>query len=150
MITERKLIEELTNIDDIEMIKQKLEEVLKQFPSDDEFITLKTWGYSANYMYTKEYKKQQGYINWCKIFHNLFDNVKYRIPKIDETKKIGLWLYFDHMDRFDVSNFQKAVQDAICNELGIDDRLVNVMACRTNKYITDVKDSRIYFVIKNI
>ena len=44
----------------------------------------------------------------------------------------------------------KVAVDTETTGLGIDDKLVNVMACRTNKYITDVKDSRIYFVIKNI
>ena len=147
---ERKFLEELLLIDDIDALKKMIRETMEYYPKDEEYIVLKTFGFSNNYMYDKTYKKTQAYLNWCKIFKGLINQVKKQIPDIDDNKKIGLWLRFDHFEKFDVSNFIKAVQDRICQELGLEDNKVQIMECKTNKYITDVRDSRIYFYIKNL
>ena len=147
---ERNFLEQLLLIDNIDTIKLMIEEELKYYPKNEEYIVLKTFGFSNNYMYDKTYKKTPAYLNWCKIFKGLINQVKDQIPNIDDSKKIGLWLRFDHFEKFDVSNFIKAVQDRITQELGIEDNKVQIMECKTNNYITDVRDSRIYFYIKNI
>ena len=109
---ERNFLEQLLLIDDIDTIKLMIEEELKYYPKNEEYIVLKTFGFSNNYMYDKNYKKTQAYLNWCKIFKSLINQVKDQIPNIDDSKRIGLWLRFDHFEKFDVSNFIKAVQDS--------------------------------------
>lgn len=156
---EFELLLESENIEEIKRILLSL----KDFNIDDinslsNYLTLKTWGFSENYMYIARvgydgtgYDKERTdkYNNWCNIFKDQMNMVKHNIS-VEKDKPLELHLRFDHNRKFDVTNFIKAVQDNICSNLGLDDNNIVKLTCETNKYITDNKDARIYFIIKNV
>jgi len=55
------------------------------------------------------------------------------------------------MDKFDISNFSKAILDqVVTRELGEDDNIVDKVIIEKNKSVNSYKDGRIYICIRNV
>lgn len=158
-----KELEMILNCNDIDKIKMMILNIEENNPDDvdnvNNYLKLKTWGFSENLMYEArvgyqkgdklDKERTKGYNNWAKIFNDQMNLVKHLI-NIDKNKPMELYLMFDHNKRFDVSNYIKAVQDNICLALNIDDNLIRKVVCQTNKHIDNPNDGRTYFIIKNV
>lgn len=72
--------------------------------------------------------------------------------KLDFSKKINIWLQFDHLNKFDVTNLSKTAIDMIIATFKIydksaDDKLVQLRNCSTHKIVDNYKDGKIYYII---
>lgn len=137
----------------IDKVVVTLEENIKSIlPTETEYTEIKTYGFSVNAMYIarEEYgevkmRRSAKYNNWCNAFPIE------QLPKVDHidfTKRVDIWLEFDHLNKFDCHNLHKSLIDTACKYWGVNDNNVQLMRCVTRKYVKDVKDARIYICIK--
>lgn len=61
---------------------------------------------------------------------------------------VDVFLYFDHMERFDCHNFHKSFFDAFAKYFNVDDRNFHLKNCDTNEYVDGYAEGKIYFCIR--
>ena len=66
---------------------------------------------------------------------------------IDFNKKVNIWLKFDHLEKFDVTNFSKTFIDKVASILKVDDKNIQLKECSTNKIVDSYSDGKIYYII---
>lgn len=128
-------------------------------PREENIITLEVHGFSVNSMYEyviDKYSKKprpiksKQYNKWINNFLNECARKEINREGINFTKPVGVWMYFDHKKNMDVTNYAKTLIDALCKYWGVDDKMVQIMACRTNSYIDNYSDGQIHIALKNI
>lgn len=137
----------------IDKLAETLEENIKSIlPTETEYTEVKTYGFSVNAMYIarEEYgevkmRRSAKYNNWCNDFP--FEQLP-NVDNIDFTKRVDIWLEFDHLKKFDCHNLHKSLIDTACKYWGVNDNNIQLMRCVTRKYVKDVNDARIYICIK--
>lgn len=137
----------------IDKLVVDLEENIKSIlPTETEYTEVKTYGFSVNAMYIArgEYgevkmRRSAKYNNWCNDFP--FEQLP-NVEGIDFTKRVDIWLEFDHLKKFDCHNLHKSLIDTACKHWGVNDNNIQLMRCVTRKYVKDVNDARIYICIK--
>lgn len=67
---------------------------------------------------------------------------------INFTNGIDVYLYFNHMEKFDAHNFHKSFFDCLANYYGVDDRNFHLKVCDTNYFVDSYEEGRIYFYIR--
>ena len=120
-------------------------------PSSDEYNCINYHSFTENCIYgdTGEdgnLKFSKAYNVWRHLFpKNQFPDT----TDVDFSKPVLIWMYFDHLEKFDVTNMSKSFLDMLCLNYGVDDHQINIMRCCTNNYVDDYSDGKIYYCIKN-
>ena len=132
-------------------IKQLKADIEFAYPSANNFSVINYHPFTCNcieqqHMLSRKYYETEAYKKWKSNFpkHELKID-----SNIDFTKPVYLWMYFDHLDKFDVSNFSKATIDMIASIYKVDDKLIQIMACATNSYVDSYKDGKMYIFLRN-
>ncbi|NKF05290.1 hypothetical protein J1C67_14485 [Clostridium gasigenes] len=117
-------------------------------PTPEEYTTLYYHGFTVNYAYKAKWDSiicSNEYRSWKDNFpvEDIPD-----LSHIDFTKKVNIWMYFDHKEKMDVPNFSKSLIDAICSHIGVNDNKVQLQQCVSNEYINRFSDGKTYFVMK--
>ena len=121
-------------------------------PDSEEYTTINYHSFTENCIYgstdpkTNQLRFSRAYNIWRHKFP------KDQFPKdiyVDFNKPVYIWMYFDHMEKFDVTNMQKSFIDMLCYNYGVDDRNVNIMRCCTLSYVDSYEEGRIHYCIKN-
>jgi hypothetical protein len=98
----------------------------------------------------KSYWTSSSYNEWKRIF----PKQEIIIDKnIDFTKKVNIWLQFDHLEKFDVTNLSKTAIDMIVSKYKTynkkaDDKLIQLRNCSTHKIVDKYEDGKIYYIIE--
>lgn len=61
---------------------------------------------------------------------------------------VDIYLYFDHIKRFDASNFHKTFFDCFSNYYGVTDNNFHLKMCDTNEHVDTYDEGCIYFAIR--
>lgn len=145
---------ELILQDELEGVKDMLDSFI---PPRDKMQMLNKHGFSVNKMYTTTLRnrkpvmtKSKDYINWLDSFLDECSERQVSTLGVDFSKPVGIWLYYSHLEKFDVTNFIKATIDALCLYFGEDDRNIEIMTCRTFKNVDTYEKGKTYFYIANI
>ncbi|MEI3613724.1 hypothetical protein [Pseudogracilibacillus sp. SO30301A] len=70
---------------------------------------------------------------------------------VDFNKPIRIHFYYDHLDKFDRSNFDKSAQDMIFKFYQADDQMVwETGTSKTNQHVDSYDEGKIYFYLENI
>ena len=130
-------------------------------PDAEEYNVLNLHGFSVNKQYTPdvtEYgliktnaigqpklKKTRAYEKWLLDFNKEMDKLDLNI---NFKNGVDIYLYFDHMEKFDCHNFHKSFFDALSKYYKIDDKLFHLKNCDTNEFVNSYEDGKIYFCIR--
>lgn len=106
-------------------------------PSFSDYHVLNIHGFSIDCV--KDYNKQ--YYDW----KEKFPKDKVIKDDVDFSKPVYVYMQFDHMKKFDVTNFHKTFIDAICRVYGVDDKYVQIKDCSTHKYVKYYNKGKIYY-----
>lgn len=133
-------------------------------PSADDYICLEgLHGFTVNKQYEADITKwgtvrtdvkgrarlvkTEAYKNWITNFNTAMDKVKDQV-NIDFNKHVDIYLYFDHMEKFDCSNFHKSFFDALSNYFNVDDNKFHLKMCDTSRYVNSYSEGNIFFCIR--
>lgn len=143
-------------------IEECYDYINKIMPAPEEYYCLNLHGFSVNAQYvpdTNEFgiirtdwngkpklRRSDAYNKWLDDFKTEMD----RLGDLNYNFKNGVdvYLYFNHMQKFDCHNFHKSVFDALSKHFNVDDRYFHLKACDTNYYVNDYSQGRIYFCIR--
>ncbi|MBU3186673.1 Rha family transcriptional regulator [Clostridium estertheticum] len=142
-----------------ELIKEQVKAIKELNPSIEEYTCFNIHPISENYMYkpvshfqTKEpiMARTEAYNIWIKNFPR-----KEAIPKedlcINWSEPIKIFIKVDCLEKFDTTNFIKAINDMIVNRIyDEDDKIVMDTKITRNKVVNSYKEGKIYVCIKNI
>ena len=103
-------------------------------------INLATDGYSKIKVEHSAYRKWKDNFPLCYFPDN---------AGVDFNQKVYIWMYFDHMDKFDVQNLSKTFIDKLCKYYGANDKYFQIMRCATNEYVGSYRDGNIYYYLSN-
>ncbi|MDN4093557.1 BRO family protein [Brevibacillus agri] len=134
-------------------LKQMVEELTP--PSIEDYFCIPYHPFSENRQYKplteNKWVKTPEYKQWCDYFPY------YLMPSeeelgIDWNKPIKMYLAYDHIKKFDVSNFHKSAIDMIFKFYGQDDNIINEIQFvnKTNRYVNTYRDGKIYFLLVNV
>lgn len=130
-------------------IQQQEEYINYYLPKQDEFHVINYHGFTENCIYGST--DEAGNLRFSKaynIWRSKFPKHEIQIDEtIDFNKPVHLYMYFDIMDKFDVSNMQKSFVDMLCLCYGVDDKYIQT-TCMLNNYVEDYKDGKIYYCLK--
>ena len=121
-------------------------------PNTEEYITIDYHSFTENCIYgsTNPVTRKLVFSKAYNIWRSKFP--KNQFPKeidVDFTKPVSIWMYFDHLEKFDVTNMQKSFIDMLCHNYGVDDSNVNIMRCCTLNHVNTYEEGKIYYCIKN-
>lgn len=137
---------------EIKKLQQRIEELMP--PSIEDYFCIPYHPFSENRQYKplteNKWVKTPEYKQWCDYFPY------YLMPSeeelgIDWNKPIKMYLAYDHIKKFDVSNFHKSAIDMIFKFYGQDDNIINEIQFvnKTNRYVNTYRDGKIYFLLRN-
>lgn len=137
-----------------EQLEEYYEYIDKIVPSAEEYHCLYLHGFSVNSQYTPnidrfgnlKLKRTASYNQWLNKFKTEMD--KLGSLDINFDNEVDVYLYFDHMERFDCHNFQKSIFDALSKHFDVDDSCFHLKLCDTNEYVDSYEDGKIYFCIR--
>lgn len=131
-------------------------------PDEEEYKCLNLHGFSVNSMYepnVTEYgiirtdfngkpklTKTAAYKKWLEDFKTEMD--KQEKLNINFNNDVDIFLYFNHKEKFDCSNFHKSFFDALANYYGVDDRKFHLKMCDTNEIIQMYDEGKIFYCIR--
>lgn len=131
-------------------------------PDAEEYKCLNLHGFSVNSMYepnVTEYgiirtdfngkpklTKTAAYKKWLEDFKTEMN--KQEKLNINFNNDVDIFLYFNHKEKFDCSNFHKSFFDALANYYGVDDRKFHLKMCDTNYIIENYEEGKIFFCIR--
>ena len=110
--------------------------------------------YNNDHYYIRLYPyddNNRTYYEWKKLFPRYFIKID---KTIDFNKPVDLWIQFDHMKKFDVTNLSKTFIDMITRvysdywKMPIDDNKIQLRNCSTHDYVDSYKESAIFYVLK--
>ena len=116
-------------------------------PPLEEYICIPYSPFSINCV--EDYKNK--YYEWKRLFPRYFIKID---KTIDFNKPVDLWVQFDHMQKFDVTNLSKTFIDMITRvysdywKMPIDDNKIQLRNCSTHDYVDSYKESAIFYVLK--
>ena len=116
-------------------------------PPLEEYICIPYSPFSINCV--EDYKNK--YYEWKRLFPRYFIKID---KTIDFNKPVDLWIQFDHMQKFDVTNLSKTFIDMITRvysdywKMPIDDNKIQLRNCSTHDYVDSYKESAIFYVLK--
>lgn len=116
-------------------------------PPLEEYICIPYSPFSVNCV--EDYKNK--YYEWKRLFPRYFIKID---KTIDFNKPVDLWIQFDHMKKFDVTNLSKTFIDMITRvysdywKMPIDDNKIQLRNCSTHDYVDSYKESAIFYVLK--
>lgn len=61
---------------------------------------------------------------------------------------IDVYLYFEHMEKFDASNFHKSFFDCLANYYGVNDNNFHLKMCDTYNLVNSYEEGKIWFAIR--
>lgn len=129
----------------ISYVYDNLSDILLTLDNND-FAVANIHPFSVNRMYYNN-KRTDAYNKWWDSFPiQILDKFK----DVDFNKPICAIYYYDHLERFDTHNFNKALTDRIASYFAIDDHCIRSMYCKTNKLVNKYEDGKIYIYICNI
>lgn len=130
-------------------IQQQEEYINYYLPKQDEFNVINYHGFTENCIYGST--DEAGNLRFSKsynIWRSKFPKYEIQIDEtIDFSRPVHLYMYFDIMDKFDVSNMQKSFVDMLCLCYGVDDKYIQT-TCMLNEYVEDYADGKIYYCLK--
>ena len=119
-------------------------------PDPEEYITLNIHGFTVNAQYTpdiNEYgvvrndchgkprlKRTESYNKWLADFKKEMD--KLEDLNINFENGVDIYLYFDHIEKFDCHNFHKSFFDALSKYSNVDDKKFHLKLTKKEKYIS--------------
>lgn len=132
------------------------------FPAAEEYYCLDLHGFSVNAQYVpdiNEYgmvrtdyngkpklRRSEAYNKWLAKFQE--EMGKLGEFNINFQNGIDIYLYFNHMEKFDCHNFHKSVFDALSRYFNVDDRCFHLKVCDTSEYTDNYDDGKIFFCIR--
>lgn len=130
-----------------DLLKEKNNIINYINPSLDEYNVINIHPFTCN---KRNYWNSPIYQDWKNKFPK--QDVK-TSKKIDFTKPVNIWLKFDHLDKFDVTNLSKTAIDLIIavykvKDRKADDKLIQLRNCSTNKIVDNYEDGKIYYKIE--
>ena len=133
----------------------------KLMPDIEEYNYLNLHGFTVNKQYepdVTEYgiirtniegqpklRKTEAYKIWLENFKREMDQLDL---DINFENGVDIYLYFDHMEKFDCHNFHKSFFDALSAYYGVDDKIFHLKCCETNNIVDSYKEGIIYFCIR--
>jgi prophage antirepressor-like protein len=136
---------------------KKINDLQKQLnyycPNLFEFTRIDYHPFSVNYM-TKIIQPSGGgfktvtsdaYRAWQSHFPD--DQINDDID-IDFSEKVYIWLRFDCLDRFDVTNLEKTFIDQLCRHFGVDDNNIEIQECTVNEHVNSYEDGHIFYLFR--
>ena len=127
-------------------------------PSIDEFMSFNIHPISENYMYKPINSYNGGlsmartdtYNTWIKNFPRYKATLKEEL-NIEWDKPVKVFIKVDCLERFDTTNFVKAINDMIVNRIyDEDDKIAVDTQIQRNKIVDNYSQGKIYFCIRNV
>ena len=127
-------------------------------PSIDEFMSFNIHPISENYMYKPINSYNGGlsmartdtYNTWIKNFPRYKATLKEEL-NIEWDKPVKVFIKVDCLERFDTTNFVKAINDMIINRIyDEDDKIAVDTQIQRNKIVESYSEGKIYFCIRNV
>jgi len=131
-------------------------------PLAEEYYCLDLHGFSVNAQYEPDVnefgmvrtdwngkpklRRSEAYNKWLAKFKE--EMRKLGEFNINFENGIDVYLLFDHIEKFDCSNFHKSVFDALSSYFNVDDRCFHLKICDTSRYVDNYDDGKIYFCIR--
>jgi len=143
-------------------IEECYDYINKIMPAAEEYYCLNLHGFSVNSQYEPD-ANEYGMIrtDWngkpkfrrSDAYNKWLDDFKTEIEKLGDLNYnfengVDIYLYFDHMQKFDCHNFHKSVFDALSKHFNVDDKYFHLKGCDTSYFVNDYSEGRIYFCIR--
>lgn len=106
---------------------------------------------SNNYMYDfkRGGKRTYKYNEWIRDLH-LDEYLPDKLEGIDTTKEMRIDIFYGYKSKYDVTNFQKAIQDQLAKHYKFDDGLFKVSTQNHESYVTSYDDGYMKIRISNV
>lgn len=148
-----------TKIKQLEERNKQLEEenklLIEQLHEEDDtpciWIEIPRHPMSNNYMYDFKNggKRSNRYNEWIKDLH-LDEYLPDELDGIDTTREMRIDIFYGYKSKFDVTNFQKAIQDQLAKYYGFNDGLFKVSTQNHESYVTKYADGYMKIRISNV
>lgn len=131
-------------------------EANKELTIDDYFV-LDYHPFSVNYQFeaVKSFDNKpfvadtSAYSKWKRNFPS-FSIPNKKELNVDFNKPVKVYLMFDHLDKFDVTNFEKSFIDELFLHFQEDDKVVYASNSKTNRYVDTYDEGKIYYYLENL
>lgn len=134
----------------------------KIMPAPEEYYCLNLHGFSVNAQYEPDvnefgmirtdwsgksrFRRSDAYNKWLAKFQEEIEKLEGLNYNFENG--VDIYLYFDHMSKFDCHNFHKSVFDALSRHFNVDDKYFHLKGCDTSYYVNDYSEGKIYFCIR--
>ena len=141
-----------------EIIKEQQNIIANLDPSIDEFMVFNIHPISENYMYKPINSYNGGlsmartdiYNNWIKNFPRHKALLKEKL-NIEWDKPVKVFIKVDCLEKFDTTNFVKAINDMVINRIyDEDDNIAVDTQIQRNKIVNNYSEGKIYYCVRNV